>query len=180
MGKVIRTKPRDGRKLPSNEPRSYEISEIRNRHYRIADLSFLGYRNTEIARMLNITPVNVSQVLGSEIVKDYIAALQEAREANTIDLSKQIREIAPEALRAIRTSLVRENQRLINDPGAQIDRLHANMAQDIMDRAGILPPQRGANLHLHLRPEDLDGIKRASLSQNNVQEADVVETKEAV
>ena len=159
MAKVIRTKMKDGRKLPSNEPRSYEIAEMREVHFRIAELSFLGYKEVDIARMLGRTEQNISDVLNSELTKDHLAGLREARDADSISVAKQIKELAPEALRLIKTSLVRMNQDLLNDDTAKIDRLHKEIALDILDRTGHGAPKQTNQFHLHLTKNNLTDIK---------------------
>lgn len=173
--KIIRTKSRDGRRLPSNEPRSYEIAELRDRHYRMIELSFLGYSEVNIAEILGVTKQNVSDVLNSQLAKDHIEVLRAQRDAETVDIAKQIKELAPEALRLMRLSLVRENQRLINDPDATMDRLHFNAAQDILDRSGFQPPKQQQNLHLHLTPNDINSLKTEAIKKTNVEEAEVIE-----
>lgn len=157
--KVIKTKPRDGRRLPSNEPRCYEVSELRDRHYRIIEMSFLGYAEKYIAHFLNISEGNVVDVLNSQLSKDRMAILRDQRDASTVDVAKQIKELAPEAIRLMRTSLVRENQKLADDPDKCLSGMGFKVAQDTLDRSGHQPPRQGQQLFLHLTGDDLRGLK---------------------
>lgn len=140
------------------------------------ELSFLGRSEIDIAEILGVTKTNVSTVLNSQLSKDHIGVLRAQRDANTVDVGKQIKELAPEALRLMRTSMSRETNRLDNDIDATVDRLHFNIAQDILDRGGHQPPKQQQNLHLHLTPSDISGFKNTAYEkqQEQMEDAEVL------
>ncbi len=175
LSEKVRTKLRDGRKLPSNEPRSYEIAEMRNVHHRMVELSFLGYSHIDIAAMLDRTPQNISDVLSSDLAKAHIEALQLARDENSITVAKQLKELAPEALRLIKTSLVRKNKDMLADEEMKIDRLHKDIALEILDRTGHTVPKQSNQFHLHLTKSQISNIKNYNEQEKEAQFEEVSE-----
>lgn len=173
--KKIRTKERDGRRLPSNEPRAYEISEMRAVHFRMVELAFLGYKENAIAEILGRSSQNVTDVLNSELAQAHLAGLQEARDENSISVAKQIKELAPEALRLIKTSLIRKNQDLINDPEMKIDSLHTRIAMEVLDRTGHGAPKTQVPLNLHLTKTHITNVK----NYNNGNQDDEIQEAQA-
>lgn len=172
--KNFRSKDRDGRRLPSNEPRSYEISEMRAIHFRMVELSFLGYKEKAIAQLLNRTPQNVSDVLNSELAQAHLASLQNLRDENSISVAKQLKELAPEALRLVKTSLVRKNEELLKDDEAKLDALHAKIALEVLDRTGHGVPKTQVPLNLHLTRNHITNVKNYN---NGNQDEDIQEVK---
>jgi len=71
-------------------------------HHEIARLVLLGYKNVDIAEKLDCSPQLVSNVRNSPVVKEKLALMRGARDADTIDIAKEIKEIAPEALNLLK------------------------------------------------------------------------------
>lgn len=167
MAKVIRTKIRDGRKLPENEPRSYEIAEMRSRHFRMVELDFLGYSEKYIGEFLGVTSQNVSDVLNSELAKVHLEALRLARDEDSVSVAKQLKELAPEALSLIRMSMNRQRVDMIKDPDMKIDKTHKEIAFDVLDRAGHGVPKQANQFHLHLTKSNINNIKNYNEEEQN-------------
>jgi DNA-directed RNA polymerase specialized sigma subunit len=178
--KIIRgTNQMDGRYLLENEKKVYEITQLRDRHKEIIRLILLGHENTEIASILNITPQTVSNVRNSQLAQVELMSLQEARDNNSIDIAKQIQEIAPAALEILHTMIDRTNRKLTTDPFAQPSNLEVTVAQDLLNRAGhgSINKNISINKSMPLTQEELALMRErafAGFTGKNVSDAEII------
>lgn len=155
----------DKRKVSSRNPRrqgqkkaGWQVAEMWEKHHEIARRLVLGIEsNKEIAEALKCTPQLVSMVRNSPVVKDKVIVMRAARDADTIDLSKDILEMAPIAIQRMREAL--------EEGRVQGKELSAEgilkQANNIIDREVGKPTQRvdTRNIHGHFTLDDIDRIK---------------------
>jgi hypothetical protein len=137
-------------RLPSNN-RKYEIQSLQERHREILRMLALGQAPKDIASSLNITPQVVHYVKNSQVGKRELGLIQGARNADAIDITNQIQELAPEALDTLENLMNNEEE----SPGS----LRAKIAIDILDRAGHGAVKKQLNVSHQLSEEDIDNIK---------------------
>ena len=88
----------DQRRKNGEERKTFEVSEMWEMHHEIVRLLVLGMKNVEICKVLGVSQPMVSYVRNSKVVKDQLAIMRAARDADTIDVARDIREKAPKAL----------------------------------------------------------------------------------
>jgi len=144
------------------------------RHHEIMRRIFLGQKNVDIARDLGITEATVSYTRNSKIVQDKLAIMQGARDAETIDLSKRIRDIAPKCLDLLEEAIDGRMDGIL--PGRRLR--EANL---MMDRAGYgaVKTFRGEHLVRHLTDEDIEEIKQRAKSVGR-ESGNIVDAEEVV
>jgi len=90
----------DKRKVPPGTVRKIVlVKDLNERHHEIARLVVLGYKNNEIATMLHLNYAFVSSVRNAPQVKEQISFMRAARDKDTVDIAKQIKEALPECIR---------------------------------------------------------------------------------
>lgn len=148
----------DGRRrVPGATRRCYQVTKMWDMHHEIARRIVLGQKNVQIANALGVSPTLVSNVRNSPVVKEKIELLRGARDAETVDIAKQIQELAPHAL-----SLLEDLIKSGDVDGEKIPaRLRAHHAEKLLDRAGHGAPKiiQGQLLHGHFTKQDIDEIK---------------------
>lgn len=137
--------------------KGWQVAEMWDNHHEIARRIILGQSNVEIAEALNVTPQQVSNVKNSPVVQDKITIMRAARDAGTIDLAKEIADLAPIALQRVREAL---------ETGAVLGRELSGSAimkeaNGIVDREIGKPTQRidTRNIHGHFTMDDIERIK---------------------
>lgn len=142
--------------LPVQPKNSFVVSKIWDRHKEMIRLIHLGAKNVEIAEKLGCTPQSVSQVRNSPIVQQQLSIMQAARDADTIDLSKEIMRIAPTALKNLEQALSAQGRFENITAGQQI-----SVSQDILDRAGHGKVIKNQNLNANVffTPEEIESLK---------------------
>jgi len=130
----------------------------------------LGQKPKSIAEDLNISTSTVSHTRNSPVVRDQIELMKGARDADTIDLAKRIREDAPEALRLLEDIISGEADATIG--------LRAREANNMMNRAGYAPVQtiKGVMIHGHYTSDEIDDIKKRAVD-SGLKSGVVVDTK---
>ena len=78
---------------PSKERGTWVVNEMWDVHHEIARRLVLGQKNVQIAEDLGISAVMVSNVRNSPIVQEHTAIMRGARDADTVDLSREIKEM---------------------------------------------------------------------------------------
>lgn len=137
--------------VQGREKSGWEVSDVWDVHHQIIRRVFLGQKNKEIARALNITPEQVSSVRNSPIVQDQLKELHAQADKNAVDVKARIKGLAEKAITVMEGLL---------DNEATSDSVKYNAAKDILDRSGNqAPPQQTNVLHAHLTGDDLERLK---------------------
>jgi len=139
-------------------PRSpVHISKMWENHHEIARRIVLGQNNKSIAEDLGCTAQTVSNVRNSPVVKEKISLMNAARDGGTIDLAKEIADLAPLAIERIKEVLT-SGSTLGKEASASVILKEANGLLDReMGRAVQRVDTRG--VHAHLTMEDIQKIK---------------------
>jgi len=135
--------------------RKYQIRKLWPLQKEISRRQLLGQKSVDIARELNISPVTVCNAANSILGSVRREELELARDADCVQVARQIRELAPLALKTVRELM--ENENGLIQP---VVRLSA--AKDTLDRAGFAAPTK-VNIqsqHLFLTASDLAEIKQ--------------------
>jgi len=150
----------DLRKNPnksSTKPKGFQISEMWASHHEIARMILLGEKNVDIAKTLKCSVQTISNVRNSPVVKEKLALMSAARDADTVNLSKEIMELAPIAIERVREALT--TGKVLDQQVGAIGILKE--ANNILDRQIGKPTQNinTKNIHGHFTLEDLERIK---------------------
>jgi len=161
----------DLRMVPPGARRTFEVSKMWDVHQEITRLIFLGYKNSEIAEKLNISPVTVSYTRNSRVVQDKLDMMKGARDADVIDIAKDIKAKAPKALKLLE-EIIDGSTGTIGELASPA--LRAKTAENWMDRAGYPAQRTGNNLHLHAHftAEELAGLKERAINSGVVIDAE--------
>jgi len=143
-------------------------------HHEIARLKALGYKNVDIAEMLDISGTMVSMVINSPVVSEKIDQLVAARDAEAVDILTEIRNKAPKALKILGDIVDGD----LNGVKPSIH-LQAKEANNILDRAGYgaVKQVRQMGLVAHLTAEDIDQIKQRAI-MNGLKSGDIIDISE--
>ena len=136
----------------STGQRKNQIQELWDYHREINRRLVSGQNQKDIARDMGITEAKVSYTKNSAVAQRDIGIMRGARDAISLDISVQIREVAPEALEVL-TDIMNGD----DNPKS----LRAKVAIDLLDRAGYAPPKKVAHaiMHKHFTSDDLNEIK---------------------
>jgi len=149
----------DLRMTPHGERRTFEVGKMWEVHHEITRLLLLGMKGVEIAERLGVSEAMVNYTRNSKIVEEKLDVMKGARDAETIDLSKEIRMKAPKALKLLE-QIIDGDMGTIGELASPA--LRAKTAESWMDRAGY-PAQRsgtGIQLHAHFDAQDLIEVKK--------------------
>lgn len=90
----------DKRRVPQDERKTYEAKQLWQRSHEIVNLAARGFKQTEIAEILNIHPQTVSNTLGSELGQKKLSEIRLERDAEAKKISEKIRVLTNKALDA--------------------------------------------------------------------------------
>jgi hypothetical protein len=156
----------DLRRAPEGEgPKHWVVSEMWELHHEIVRLLVLGLKNTEIAAKLGCSTQTVSNVRNSPVAQEQITIMRGARDADTVDLAKEIIEIAPVAMNLLKDIIRGENDGVNASIG-----LRAKEANGMLARAGFGVPQRvqSESVNVHLTSADIANIKDRARSNSDI------------
>jgi len=88
----------DNRRLPEGVERQANIKQLWQRSHEILGLALQGMKNSEIAELLNITPVTVSNTLNSDLGKQKLARMREGRDEEYVQINEKVKELTHKAL----------------------------------------------------------------------------------
>lgn len=167
--RTLFTKPKGkGRFNASGEKREvsehkWKVTELQELHHNIKNLIFLGYTRKEIAKTLNCTPQQVSNVKNSPIVKDQLLLMQVAAEGGCVDIQKEISKLQPHALKTLKEVI--ESGTLNGKEVATNTRIKE--CNNIIDRYIGKPTQtvKTSGVVAHLTSDDILKLKEKAKEQ---------------
>jgi len=155
-----RTGERDGRRAEPGQKKAFEVDHMWEVHHEIVRRRLLGQKVVNIARDLGVSETMVSYTLNSPVVRDKLDVMKGARDAETLDLAKRIRENAPKSLKLLEEIIEGEVDGTTVGVG-----LRAREANTMLARAGYGPITnvKGAIAHAHFSGEDIKEIKKRAI-----------------
>uniref|UniRef100_A0A6M3JCD3 Uncharacterized protein n=1 Tax=viral metagenome TaxID=1070528 RepID=A0A6M3JCD3_9ZZZZ len=152
--------------------KSWEVSKLWDIHQEVIRLKTLGMKNVQIQSALGVSKGLVTCTLNSRVAQDKLMIMRGARDAETIDLAKRIKEFAPKCLDLLESVV----EGVGAGTGATLG-LRVRTSQDYADRAGLGAVRKFQSESVHLTVADIEKIKqRASDSRNVI----IVKSEEAV
>ena len=158
-----RDRGRDLRRSNPFKPRKiFEVDVIQDSHREIARRKMLGQKNTVIAKALGVSSAMVNYTVTSPKVKDHMDVLQGNRDAEFIDVKKEIQKLLPEAVKNLQSIL---NTGKIKGKEASAT-LIARESNNIIDREMGKPTQniRSNNVTALFTADDIENIKKRAMA----------------
>lgn len=155
-----RTDGPDERRVDQGQKKTFEVSHMWEVHHEIVRRRLLGQKVVNIARDLGVSEAMVSYTLNSPVVRDKLSIMKGARDAETLDLAKRIRENAPKSLKLLEEIIEGE----VDGTPVGVT-LRAREANTMLARAGYGPITniKGAVAHAHFTGEDIKEIKKRAI-----------------
>ena len=147
----------DRRRVEPCERKTYDIKQLWNRSHEVLNLAALGYKNTEIAQLLGITPATVSNTLNGTLGQQKLSSLRKERDQGVVDVLEEVQKLFPTALKVYESILDDENATL---------RLKKDVADTIlMDLGGHRSPTKVQNqvTSMSLTRIEIEEIKKRGL-----------------
>ena len=88
----------DLRRVPSEERKTYDIKQLWQRSHEIVNLAARGFKNVEIAEILNIDPQTVSNTLNSELGQHKLSEIRLERDDEAKKITEKIRILTNKAI----------------------------------------------------------------------------------
>jgi predicted transcriptional regulator len=149
----------DGRRVDPNERKVYNIKQLWQRNHEIVNLSAMGWKDSDIAEILNITVATVSNTLNSDLGKAKLAEVRFGRDEEAKKTTERIRVLTNKALDTYDEIFSAEDETIpLKDRG----KFAESFIKDVSGlRAPIRVDQR--SLHVSMTKESLDAIKQRGI-----------------
>ena len=159
---------KSGMKKPPEMRKSFQLAEVHEVHHEIARQLVLGNKPKEIAKNLNINYQTIINVKNSPIIQEQMKLLGGARDKETKDIAKQIRDLAPKAVSILHNILD-------DDEAGKSLQMKTSLA--ILDRAGHAVPKNVnvKGVHAIVSAEDLEKIKARGAEIGIYADEDVID-----
>lgn len=149
----------DKRLKPIEERKRYEIKRLWQRNHEIVNLAARGFKNTEIAEILNITPATVSATLNSELGMRKLSELREARDDEAKKVTEKIRILTNKALRIY--------HEIFDDESGECTLRDKKAAADtvLLELSGLRVPTKvqSQSIHTVLTKDEIEELKRRGI-----------------
>lgn len=146
---------------PSVSPSEpYMPQKLNARHREIIRLHALGYKGTEIAKMIGCTPQSVYNITNSPLGVNLLEEIREARTGSVKDVHDRMQEMSPLAAEIMLD--------IMNDGEKESNRLRA--AEKILEMTGHKAVDKHEHLHAHLTAEEIANLKQTAEDVSNPKE----------
>ena len=147
----------DLRRVPEGEEKStYNIKQLWQRSHEIINLAARGFKNTDIAKVLGITPACVSLTLNSELGQKKLSEIRGARDEEAKVVTESIRVLTEKALATY-------HEIFDNDDGLATLKDRKDVADTVLlELSGLRAPTRiqSSNVSMTLSAEEIAEFKK--------------------
>lgn len=154
----------------TQETQGYQLEALNGSHEEILRLDILGYKAKEIGDILGMHRASISRIQGAKLYKDRRAILAAARDSDSVDVSKSILRLAPQALEQMQHVL---DHGVINDVGVKPE-LVIKVAESVLDRAGFQAIKKVENITNEEKDNMLQNALAAAKASGVLIEAEAV------
>ena len=147
--------PDQRRRKKEAEPLAYEIKQLWQRSHEIVNLSARGYKNKEIAQILNISPVTVSNTLNGKLGQYKLSEIRQDRDMETKKTVEKIRVLTDKALNVYHETFDNESgEATLKDRKSVADTV-------VLELSGLRVPTRvqSHSVHTTLTKDEIESFK---------------------
>ena len=150
----------DQRRVPEEERKTYEIKALWQRNHEIIRLAVLGYKQVEIAEILNIHPQTVSNTLNSNLGQLKTSDLRLEKDDEVRKITERVRVLTKKALDVYDEILTNESGR------ASLKEQKETADTVVLEMSGLRVPTRvqSQSTHSFLTKEELDQFKQRAIT----------------
>lgn len=148
-------------------PLRWEIKQLWQRSHEIVNLSARGFKNSEIAEILNITPATVSNTLNGKLGQLKLSEIRQDRDQEAKKIAEKIKVLTNKALDVYHEIFDNESgEASLKDRKAAADTV-------VLELSGLRAPTKvqTQSAHYHLSREEIEEFKQraiqASLESNS-------------
>jgi len=149
----------DRRRRSPEERKTYEIKQLWQLNHEILNLAAKGFKQVEIADILNITPQTVSNTLNSELGQHKLSELRLERDEETKVIAEKIRVLTNKALKIY--------HEIIDDESGESTLKDKKTVADtvMLELSGLRAPTKiqSATMNYNLSKEDIEEFKRRAV-----------------
>ena len=150
----------DNRRQPKQLRKTYDVKSLWQRNHEIVNYAARGFKQTEIAEILNIHPQTVSNTLNSELGERKLSEIRLERDEEAKVVSEKIRAITNKALKVYHD--------LFDDATGQVNlKDKGHFAEGFLkEMSGLRAPTQVQSLHAsyQLTPEQLEAFKKRGIA----------------
>ena len=142
--------------VDESRPLKYEIKQLWQRSHEIVNLSAIGYKNKEIAEILNISPVTVSNTLNGKLGQHKLSEIRQDRDIEAKKTVEKIRVLTNKALNVYHEIFDNESgQATLRDQKAVADTV-------VLELSGLRAPTKVQSLSVHttLTRDEIEAFKQ--------------------
>lgn len=149
----------DKRRVDRSEKKNYEIKSLWQRNHEIINLAVRGFKQTEIAEILNIHPQTVSNTLNSRLGELKTAEIRKSRDEEAKQVNEKIRIITDKALNIYHEIFDDDTDQVsLKDKGSFAEGF-------LKEMSGLRAPTRIQSHHVHtqLTAEEIESFKERGM-----------------
>lgn len=141
----------------SDRTGTHDIKQLWQRSHEILGLALQGMKNTEIAKILNISPVTVSNTLNSSLGREKLAGMREERDEHYVKVSQHVKDLTLKALDTY--------HKLFDTPGIEPELKKKTADTITLDIAGMRAPTKvdTRTLHAHATLDEIMDFRRRGI-----------------
>lgn len=150
----------DLRRTPENEPRKqYEIKALWQRSHEIINLAARGYKQCDIAEILNISEACVSMTVNSELGQKKLAEIRNVRDEDAKKTAEKIRILTAKAIEKYHEIFDNEDGRAsLKDQKEVADTV-------LLELSGLRAPTKihSSSVNMTLTSEEIEAFKNRGM-----------------
>lgn len=148
-----------GRLALGARKRPQGIKKLQQIHHEVLNLAALGTKPKDIATMLGVSTGMVDYTVNGALGQEKLALIRGARDADTVDLAEQIRQVGPVAIARVR--------QVIEDANAtNADALRAAFGMlDRIPETAVTKRIQSDSRNMHFTPEDIKRMQEEAFKQ---------------
>jgi len=148
------------RREEGTEPVHYEIKQLWQRSHEIVNLAARGFKNTDIAKILNISPVTVSNTLNGKLGQFKLSEIRRSRDEEAKAVAEKIRVLTDKALNVYHEIFDNDSGNItIKDKKSAADTV-------VLELSGLRAPTKiqSHSMSVQVSREDLEEFKKRGIA----------------
>jgi len=150
---------RDLRRSDPDQRKTYEIKQMWQRTHEIVNMAARGFKQVQIAEILNIDPQTVSNTLNSKLGEEKLSVIRGARDEEARVVSAKIRTLTNKAINVY--------HELFDDESGQLSLMDKKEVADtvLLELSGLRIPTKvmSHSAHTFLNSAELEEFKRRGI-----------------